>query len=74
MAGYPGSVRSGVAITREPGIVRIMVRPWIGWGPWEREVVDEANKVIMNAVHSKWDITQCYECLEGFVIKVRGSK
>ncbi|MBQ6357654.1 MAG: hypothetical protein IJI97_01690 [Clostridia bacterium] len=71
MSGYPGTVRSGVAVTREPGHVRIMVRPWIGWGPWEHEVVEEANQVIMRTVRqSGWRIIDCRENIEGFVIKV----
>lgn len=74
MAGYPGTARSGVAVTREPGFVRIMVRPWIGWGPWASEVVDEANQIIMKVVRrNDWEI-DCHECLEGFVIKVRSKK
>lgn len=75
MSGYPGTVRSGVAVTREPGHVRIMVRPWIGWGPWDRKVVEEANQVIMRTVRQNdWKITNCWEHIEGFVIKVEEEK
>ena len=72
---YEERPRSGVAVTREPGHVRIMVRPWIGWGPWDRKVVEEANQVIMRTVRQNaWKIANCWEHIEGFVIKVEEEK
>lgn len=68
-ASSPLTVRRGIAVTSEHTHVRVMVRPWWGYAPWDTEDLEKANGIILDALNRHWE-TNSWDSIEGLVIKV----